>query len=425
MKPRKRWIWLAAIIVPVIAFGSVLGWHASHLHPVTERMLEVNDAIICNADGFPVLEDDMDPSFQAPLDSYHWNRPLKTARLDAYCRPVGEVQGSEIRAISPSGEVIGWLERSWRRGDGSGGGGIMLQDARGENSLVPADYLPGNLYRSEGFTKVRSYPRLQILDNRYTIVLGDRSTLRDPQGKTLLKFEGNDEKTQFASFTCSDPRYIPIVHGVNQWTPVGTPRYNKLATYALYDTQTRREIALPPYAAPWIVLVRDEYFIFIQQTGKALVVERATGKQRRLGSSGSTWHVTNNGETCWTDGLWRKKHFAVLHWKTGAPKLEYTRIPVVVDPAAHYNTTFRRDGELAATAGSRPTTNDVNALAGRRTLTLYRHGRRAGTFAVRYHGQSTLDYTAERLAFSPDGRTLAWLLDTGDGNRSLYAFKVE
>jgi len=428
MKTWMRWFRLTAIVVPVVVLGGLLWSFATHLRPVTTRVLPANNVITCNADGFPVLEDEMDPSFKAPMDSYQWNRPLKTVRLDAYCRPGKEVPCGEVRTVSPSGDLTGWLEYSRQRGDGHGAGSIMLQEPSGNGARIPADYLPGDMFHDgPGFTEMRSYPRLQVLDNRYSIVLGDRSALRNPQGKVLLKFESNDYKTQFFQFSCNDPRYVPLVHGVNLWTEVGTPRFNSLAKYALYDTQTRTEIALPDSLSlpSQMLLVRDDYLINIPFDGEAVVIERATGKRRKLGTFFSTWGVTQGGDACWTDYMRDKKHLAVLQWKTGKPTMHYTRIPAVLDPAAHYKVTLRRDGELAATAISHPKTAGEDALAGRRMLTLYRHSRRAGTFTVPYHGETTLDYTAERLAFSPDGRTLAWLLDTGDGNRSLYAFTVE
>jgi len=425
MKKLRRWLWLALLIIPVALLGLGVWWSVFHLRPLVARALPDNDVLVCNADGYPVLEDYLDPSFRQRIDSYMWNRPRKTVWLDASCRPGRPVDGGEIRAISPTGDCLARLDRWGSRGDGSGAGSVVIEDRRGELTRAPAKSLPGDLFHDILLGKARSYPQLRVLDNRCTIVLGERSSLRDRQGRVLLSFDSNDYKTQFANFPCSDSRYVPLVHGPNLWT-MDIPRFIIDAKYVLYDTLTGKEITLPqfPYNTQ-MVLVREDCFIYIPPSGQAVVVDRTSEKTRRLAASWSTWHVANGGETCWADEMRDKRHLAMLQWKTGKPTMRYTRIP---KPAGDviFTAALRDGGELAATAISRPVIAKASdKLTGRRTLTLYRHGRRAGVFTAPYNAETPFDAAGEHLAFSPDGRYLAWHFDRGDGRRSLYVFVVK
>jgi len=73
-----------------------------------------------------------------------------------------------------------------------------------------------------------------------------------------------------------------------------------------------------------------------------------------------------------------------------------------------------------------------------RRLTLYRDGRRLGTFVIRLDPKSPLKMidpsrtghfypktvlTSEHLAFTGDGRYLSWVVETAKG-KTIYVFRV-
>ena len=275
------------------------------------------------------------------------------------------------------------------------------------------------------------------------------------------------------NFLCADPRYLALESNFQGWAT--RPYREKLL---IYDRMAKRFIATPRYK--WrgmrgMVFQSGDRFLAVPEMGEAIVFTstRIIGRfgapyaEWRWGEDGSAWGI-----------IWKKSQFLV--WRKGDCHLEvFPRLPAYAPEvgdltnagrdtislywiSAPANLAVWSDGEYIAISETVPISPlrkqlmkqwvrhaSQPAVMNYRRVTLYRRGRYAGSYRLPLESGSLMYVKGrfirvtrpgpppgtgafittgsriyqEHLAFTVDGKHLAWLLQEG-GKLHLTVFAV-
>lgn len=425
--PRKRlrWWWVLACLV--LALGGLWGWRqqVAHgaLHLVTKRTFPTGIGVRCSAGGigYPAVEN------ERPITDLQ--QPVRLILLDDRCRPTRWKTGSNL-AISPRRGTVMWC-------DFTGSDGLQVHLLARDGSKNTSTYQVINRGLSP-WSITEDGRAFALTDNDVFTAAGKRVPL--PRGCIPAW-----------SWICDDSRYLAL-------------RNNKDDTLYLYDWAKQRVTLTIPHNLPYsqcagVIFTDQQRTAIIPAQGQGMIYDGV----KRIAVYGNSSSYLVWGE----DGtVWNWQDYTCIRWRRG-PVASF-RIPFdITFDTDYYPATARtyfndtaytheygwgeawpalwHDGELGASAQT------VSLLPERaqtlvyrlgqkmkrplherfigRELTLYRHGKPIGRYAIRPPKPlprtvaAPPDY-AEHLAFTADGRHLCWLVQSSGHPLQMYVFRV-
>ncbi|MHB0939427.1 MAG: hypothetical protein ACYC6A_23785 [Armatimonadota bacterium] len=399
------------ILLLAVAAGGWLAWRwlNPRLTPVTAKHYE-NAFFIYSANGYGF------PAYLTTLEGQNIHGRCLDDQGKPYFNQTIHFDDRELM-VSPTRQVIAWPEedratgipvvvvRAWKDGriTRKPGSGNYLLDYISDSGLIP-DYGALHYLTAEGHQLSLSLPK---------------------------DIDGCDAARLVESL---DPDLLPLV------------RETDLTLY-IYDlAQKRMAIKFPSFDAffgspstsptgPTLLMRHGSRIAAIPYVGRARVWD---GKTTAI-MPGTDWYWGEDG-TAWT---YLKNELSVLQWRQGTPLLKHLSIKAQRNP--RINTRFGGvseiavwgDGEMVAqttlrsvlpqvivhmiTTTARRANRPPPSLRDRWQLALYHRGRLVGRYHVVLPPSQPDTYFEEHLAFTADGKYLAWVIDYDDGH-NLYVF---
>ncbi|HOS43690.1 MAG TPA: hypothetical protein PK794_08375, partial [Armatimonadota bacterium] len=422
---RRRWA-LLLLLLAVIG-GGWWGYRVAHpvLTPVTRRLLPAGSGIIFSANGagYPAVESVTDAAGKTVC-----------ALLDDRCRRVAGVPPmATLGLVSPTRRTIacgryegkdGYLVTPvWRDGKPDTGSAGVLLPLSGMITLTDA----GAVCRVPRFLHTPNGRKIELPAGVWPGILGTN----EPSLVTTFEPTATGPNVVIFDLSARKPKKVARLAVASR---------KRMLNDGMFYRQRERFLVVPGDDMPTAY-----------QHERLIASYGAPDWQWAWGEDGTVW------------GMDPKGHCSLLRWRDTTPRLvklpvSYTRGDTFVELSPRYYHNIAAftplkaapavwgDGRLIAVTEThdiisartaalveravRVVARDATMPYRARVLTLYRDGKRIGTFQTRLHPlpkmasirfsvtHATLVRTqsyAEHLAFTKDGKHLSWVIDAGKG----------
>jgi len=413
---KRRWWVVPIILLVVIATGwLVLRWLNPQLAPVTARSYS-RAVFTYSANGYGY------PAIQELPSSKNGDWLYKVHRLDdrGNLLPGAGIQTGSWTAVSPTRQVLAWYEtdstgvvRAWKDGRIT-----RVPGHPGGYGIEPAHVSDAGLV-----SVYDSIPRYQNAEGRQITFILPPITAG---WKTTDDVESLDPDLLPLCRKADPSLYVYDLVGKRIAVKFpGFASYTMGPYWSLYAKSMVIRHGTRMVVIPYIgrVMIWD---------GKAMIsLPKGNSTQWYWGEDGTVWTYTENG-------------LELLQWRQGTPRLVPMPFKAGFDSRLvnGYDDVFDAvwgDGQLVAhtelrTALPPALKRGIDAFYARFKrsgpklpemwqLSLYRRNHLLGRFRFPLHPKQEETVYFEHLAFTADGRYLAWVIDNGDGTH-LYVFST-